>query len=485
MARQFEMNWDGNPAFRWRKTYRGKSYQVTCKELGLPPAKWMKAESGGLANQWWREKLSELEQQKPPSPYQGFADEINDKIAIANQLGLHDEREELQAELKELLAVPVGELPEFPASLITSEETKKRIATAKLFGIEIPDGIDPTILETTFGDSRVWQDRKRRTKSIEQEKTIKAAQQKFLQYRRTRVQVGERSPAGFDNVRRLIETFAEFIGEASHVDSIKAELWQNWYLHIAKRIASKKRGGEGWSSSYGRDLLSMSRAFVKWLWEQDILAAIPKNLDKAEFKFEVPTPEVIQTFSKKEIIALLADAPGQLKLHLLLMLNCGHTQQDISDLKKSEIDLEAGTIKRRRSKTKSKKNVPVVTYKLWKTTLKELKKHLSDDPIHALMTQSGKQWVRTTLRDDGKLSKSDSIDSNFAHLQRKTGIVKSLKVFRSTSASLIGVNPRYRQLRSLFLGHSSKSVADTNYVNAPDEFLAEAIMWLGNELGIP
>lgn len=484
MARQFEMNWDGAPAFRWRKTFKGNSYQVTCKELGLPPAKWTKSESGPLGNLWWRTKLAELEQQKPESIYQAFADDINERIAIANQLGLHDERKELQAELKQLPTVPIAELPEFPAALFRSHETSKRIEAAKLLGIEIPEHVEPAVLETLFGDTRLWQDRKRRTIAIELAKTIKAAKDKFLEYRRAKVQVGERSVAGFDNVRRLIETFAEFIGEASHVDSINSELWQNWYLHIAERIALKKRGKEGWSSSYGRDLLSISRAFVKWLWEQDILATIPKNLDKAEFKFEAHTPEVIQTFSKKEIKTLLDNAPAQLKLHLLLMLNCGHTQQDIADLKKSEIDLKAGTIKRRRSKTKSKKNVPVVTYKLWKSTLTELKKHLSDDPVYALLTQSGKHWVRTTLRDDGKLSKSDSIDSNFAHLQRKTKITKSLKVFRSTSASLIGADPRYRQLRSLFLGHSGKTVADTNYVNAPDEFLAEATAWLGKELGI-
>ena len=485
MPLQLDMNWDGNPAFRWRKTYQGKSYKVTCKELGLPFAKWTKADSAGLANQWWRKKLSELDQQKPASLYQEFVNEIDEKIAIANQLGLHDERKELQASLKQLRAIPVDELPEFPASPIVNEELKKRIETAKLFGIEIPEDIEPIVLESFFGDARIWQDRKRRAKSIEPDKTVKAAAERFQQFRLARVHGGERSVAGYDNIRRMINTFAEFIGEASHVDSINAELWQKWYLNIVKNIASKKQGKEGWSSSYGRDLLLSSKAFVRWLWMQDILKVIPKNLDSPDFKIEVQSPEVIKTFSKNEIKTLLANATGQLKLHLLLMLNCGNTQRDISDLKKSEVDLEAGTIKRRRSKTKGKKTVPVVTYKLWKTTLKELKKHLSDDPIRALLTQSGKNWVRDNLGEGEKYSKTDAIDSNFVHLQRKTGINKSLKVFRSTSANLIGANPRYRQLRSLFLGHSSKAVADTNYVNAPDEFLAEAITWLGKELGIP
>ena len=417
MPLQIEMNWDGSPAFRWRKTHRGKSYKVTCKELGLPFAKWTKADSVGLANQWWRKTLSESDQQRPPSPFQGFAEELNEKIAIANQLGLHDERRELQADLKQLYATPVDELPEFPASLITSEETKKRIETANLFGIVIPNDLDPTILESVFGDDRLWKDRKRRAKAVEPDKTIKAAAERYLQFRLARVHGGERSVAGFDNVRRLVNTFAEFIGEASHVDSINAELWQNWYLNIVKHVASKKQGQEGWSSSYGRDLLSTSRAFVRWLWVHDFLKAIPKNLDSPDFKIEVQTPEVIKTFSKKEIKTLLANATGQLKLHLLLMLNCGNTQKDVSDLKKTEVDLGEGTIKRRRSKTRSKKHVPVVTYKLWKSTLKELKKHLSDDPVRALLTQSGKKWVRDNLGDDEKYSKTDAIDSNYVHLQ--------------------------------------------------------------------
>ena len=110
------------------------------------------------------------------------------------------------------------------------------------------DSIGATTFEARDCSQRLI-DRKRRTKAIEIAKTIKAAKDKFLEYRRAKVQVGERSVAGFDNVRRLIETFAEFIGEASHVDSINSELWQNWYLHIANRIALKKRGQEGWSSS--------------------------------------------------------------------------------------------------------------------------------------------------------------------------------------------------------------------------------------------
>jgi hypothetical protein len=39
-----------------------------------------------------------------------------------------------------------------------------------------------------------------------------------------------------------------------------------------------------------------------------------------------------------------------LTLHLLLMANCGFTQQDVSDLSQDEVDWQLGTITRKRSK---------------------------------------------------------------------------------------------------------------------------------------
>ena len=43
-----------------------------------------------------------------------------------------------------------------------------------------------------------------------------------------------------------------------------------------------------------------------------------------------------------EVKKILAKAHGVLRLHILLFLNCGMTQQDISDLHPSEVDWDGG-----------------------------------------------------------------------------------------------------------------------------------------------
>ncbi len=87
----------------------------------------------------------------------------------------------------------------------------------------------------------------------------------------------------------------------------------------------------------------------------------------------------IKTFEPNELWALYSEcvtkAP-RTALYLLLMANCGMYQNDISELGEDEVDFEAGTITRPRSKTP---NGPVVKYKLWPETLVLLKKFRHKD----------------------------------------------------------------------------------------------------------
>src|SRR4051812_22412596 len=70
MAKTFQMSWVGNTK-RWAKQYRGKSYSVSCRQLGSPPTK---EASWQAANGWWEKKQSEIDGQneaervKPGTP---------------------------------------------------------------------------------------------------------------------------------------------------------------------------------------------------------------------------------------------------------------------------------------------------------------------------------------------------------------------------------------------------------------------------------
>ena len=88
------------------------------------------------------------------------------------------------------------------------------------------------------------------------------------------------------------------------------------------------------------------------------------------------------------------------------------------------------------------------------------------------------------IDDEGELKKIDNVASAFARLKRKTGIKKSPKYLRKTSATLLKSNKDYRGLDVLFLGHAPATVAERHYTQAPQQLLNDALAWLGQQYGI-
>lgn len=464
---------------RWSRMVNGERYHVLCRGLkdgeqpkpnygylGLPESDWTKERSQRAANDWWDRKLAELDGRKPHAA--DYAKAIEDRRTILEAISLDaidDEplAERLKAEIQAVEA-----------------EGKKKIPRPL---VEI--GIFPPLSRMRAGEAIRWLERvdavkrhkKWNGKPDDPDKTLGSAFARYLEGERAalRRRAGA-SPATWDNIRRNVKKFVTHLGgETVSADIITATKWDQWVIALSSNTE--------WSNAHIRDVLVSSRKFVEFLWQTSRIDELPRTLYAA--KIEVADPETIKTLTNQEILSLIAEATGQTKLHLLLMLNIGATQKDIADLTKAQVDLKAGNITRKRSKTRGKRTVPKVTYPLWKTTLAELQKHWSDHETLALTTREGKPWSETGINGDtGKLEKRDGIVSNFRHLRKRCGIKTTLKVFRSTSGDRIGQSREFRELRTLFLGHSNKLMADRRYGNAPDKFLAEAIDWLGKQYGL-
>jgi hypothetical protein len=185
----------------------------------------------------------------------------------------------------------------------------------------------------------------------------------------------------------------------------------------------------------------------------------------------------------EEVRTLIGKAPGQLKLHLLLMLNCGMTQVDISDLHPGEIDWGRGRIKRKRSKTADHDHVPTVEYSLWPSTWGTLQEFGLRGGDRVLLTESGRPWLRDKLKGDGTRSKVDAIKSNYVHLQSKTRFAYPLKLFRKTSATIIESHEHFGRYVGYFLGHSPRSLAERHYAAPSPELFDKIIKWLGEQYG--
>ena len=195
--------------------------------------------------------------------------------------------------------------------------------------------------------------------------------------------------------------------------------------------------------------------------------AAPENLHDKRMRFTIPTKEV-EVFSLEETRSLMAAAREQVRLLILLTLNCGMTQVDISDSRHEEVDWDAGRLRRKRSKTSHHKKAPEVEYPLWAETLELLKQFRSSDPDHVLVTKSGRPWV------DRKTRNTDSVRTEFDKLDARL----PFKHLRKTAATILGGHPVFRAYAQYFLGHAPDTVADVHYIRPSQEQFDLAILWL-------
>jgi len=489
MARKCLMSWIGSQA-RWMKMHRRERYAVSCRQLGTERTK---EASTKAANEWWTAKLAEIESRPPePHPHQATLDLLKKRQTWAVTHCHIDEANRISEQ--------IGKVEQLTSiDDLATEWPTESIEVAKLFGIEVPDDLDPAAAEHFFGDKRIWQDRIARdeTNSTPLDRTVGYLVDCWVKEQQKRVAAKQLSPDRADNNRICIYHFRDFLHAATSVDVIDAIIWDRYYYQCLGRIRDPDAEDSGdvdgnrrkitepqmpprWSVDYAGKVFAVARSFIRYLWERNYIE-LPRNINSKTHAF-CAGPRKIPTFTVDEVNALVDAATGQLKLHLMLMTNCGMTQGDISNLRQSEIDWDRGRIIRQRSKMWREKGVPEANYELWPLTFSLLKKYRSNDKQWALLTVSGGRWVAKALVD-GKLRKADNIASCYVHLKKKTGIKKPLKLLRKTSATLIESHPQYGRYKQHFLGHSPRSIADKHYAAASDSLFDEIVLWLGKQYG--
>ena len=142
-------------------------------------------------------------------------------------------------------------------------------------------------------------------------------------------------------------------------------------------------------------------------------------------------------------------------MFMLLGLNCGMGQTDISSLRIGEVSIEAARIIRKRTKTKVHSE-----FALWPLTVEMLKLHgnLNGKPNdRVFLSKSGLPLVREYFIDD-KFKRTDAIRSAFFRLMKKTKIPnhRGFYSLRKTAASEIEIIDS--AVTEMFLGHSEKGM---------------------------
>jgi hypothetical protein len=436
---------------RWVKKYRGKQYFVSPRQLGIKDS--TKETSRTAANEWWKRKLESIEAAPADSRQESWPSLRRKELA-----DLHRSNGDVAA-AKKVEAQSDKEIRNGFASQLAD-----KIVAHKL-------GIDLDAIERVA----VLEDRKTRNPA-DRNRTVRFHATEFLKHKETQAIAGVLSVGRWGALKTHIQIFQDWIGGDSAIDGITSQKVKGFYHHLLEST--------DWTGVYKSTVFVSGKSFIRSL-ARDELIPLPSNLDSKDFRFP-DNAKKIKTFTVDELKALLAAGSERVRLYLLLMMNCGYYQKDISDLQHDEVDWKKGRIKRKRSKTEQHDEVPTVDYPLWKETFRLLKRHRSQDKDRVFLTSESKPLKQESIVA-GVLVKTDNIQSAYRRLQDKMKLKpsqrKPLKLIRKTSANLLDSNKDYARYVSHFLGHAPQSMKDKHYTSGSVAIFDEAVKWLGKQYG--
>lgn len=431
MAKKELMGWIAERK-TWQKRYNGILYTRSCRQLKAPPNK---AASVDAANAWWEAKQKELDQTTVTS--------VGHHTEILNRANQWAELHEVEDRL-----------------LVWDDEKQDRLTWRGL----------------SEEARAVWLDRIKSITPRRRSGNLDKLIAQFLDYKQAKVAAGQLSAGRWDNCRRYLSQWKQFIGnpDPKALDGIQLE---RYHALLLRRIAANNVAQETAKSN-----LSVVKEFYGWLHKQDVLDKTPKNLDDINITVE---KKRVKTLPLDYIKRLLAGATDREKLYLLLMMNCGMTQGDISGLRQEEVNWNKGIIVRKRSKTKQHQGVPTVSFPIWRSTLKLLQSFHTKKGDYVLTNEDGGQLKTERITDDGKYTKTDNIAVAYYRLCKRLKIKQQpLKLIRKTSATLLRNSDQYSQFAVLFLGHSPRGIAETHYFGDAGVSFSDAIRWLAKQYGV-
>ena len=345
-------------------------------------------------------------------------------------------------------------------------------------------------LESGFGPplpsesvTAVWKERFRLETTEAEAQTIKATIDAFLDGKRTKADAGQISLGRWQFLGDTLAHFRRSAGDANPITAINEKCLSTFYNTLLGRMTEGKM-----SATYAASVFSIARQFIRWAYREGWLKIPPRNLDAQDFTFDAKDGIEIKTFKRSEITAILDGATDRKKLYIMLGLNCGFYAKDIAALTHTQINLQKGLIRRKRSKTEKSKRVPTVTYPLWPMTLELLKKFSSEHPTLVLVNEDGGPLWHEHVNDDGKRVHVDNIKVAWYRLKvrlKDQGITvaKPFKCLRKTSASALDKHRQYGRYAPYFLGHAPRDMSRKHYTKPSRIQFRSAVEWLGRKLG--
>ncbi|MCA8993694.1 MAG: tyrosine-type recombinase/integrase [Planctomycetaceae bacterium] len=508
MPRKFRLTWqpgkDGREG-RWRKKYKNKVYYYPGGSGKYDRAAYDAAYAA------WESDKSRIDATAPRAHQVSYEEAISEweqVLAWSNRHGhldmaaiayekLQDLRRKLEAPkltalrasewFADQIKFPTIQLPEDLMEQVAADladgnvqfRTLPNLTPAKAaeLAAEI-DGSPQRIVEEQWKDRLRQQERR----TALQDASLNTHVEEYVRQKEQKVEVGELSAGRAYAIRLHLMYFRDWLGKDTGVAEIDGSTLLKYQTHLLANLKAK-----GWSRTTAQHYLKSVKAFVRWLWQTEEIPSLPRVLDGKTGPLNItPNPPAIIVYTTDEITQLLKAATDRTKLYILLMLNCGMTQKDISDLKVADVNWEQGRIIRKRSKTSHFETVPKVSYVLWTETFRLLQQERSSVSTERVLTNANGSPICTEqIGEDGKFKKTDNVKNAFERLRKKVGVKKPLKSFKKTSASLLKDEERFQSLEDLFLGHAPKKMSDKHYTEVPGKLLDRGIAWLETLYKIP
>ncbi|MDY0167227.1 MAG: hypothetical protein RBS80_11835, partial [Thermoguttaceae bacterium] len=397
------MSWS---AKRWHKQYRGKHYTVSPRQLGTPATR---AASRVAANEWWEQTKDEIDSLPPEVRHPQELIEHYDYSRENHRLFAKWQRthgqlhlaEKSESHLEWLDSALQSEHPPYPLSKWQEDPLWQ-------------ERRDPE------GDL-VWMDRfnylrreEAGTGNIPTENTIRGHIDSFLKLLEVQQTQGRITLGTYQTCFHRLQVFRKWVSPDNALDNLNESMIQDFFVWLATECTEGRMASET-AVAVQRNV----RRFVRSRWELRLID-LPRNLNSRNLTIG-NSVQAIETLTVAQVKEYLAASSGRLKLFVLLMLNCGMYSSDIGGMTKREVDLRAGTITRKRTKTRNRsEKVPTVTYRLWDETLTLLRTHESSDSVLCLLNEKGGPLWIERRQEEGKYTRNDTVKNLWFRFQAHT-----------------------------------------------------------------
>lgn len=280
--------------------------------------------------------------------------------------------------------------------------------------------------------------------------TVKYACNAFLEAKERLVDSGELSRRQFGNYFGICKKIIDQFGGWRLVEDLRSEDFREF-----RSVLSKGRG----LVTLANDVRQV-RIVFKWAADEKL---IPHPVEFGR-EFRTPAKSALRRsrtakgqrmFEAAEVRTLLDSAKEPLRTMILLSINTGFGQSDISALRLSNLDLESGWVDYPRPKTGVERRAP-----LWPETIESLRKVIDErkepkDPGHAdlvFLTRCRVPWVRVSTKG----GPVDAVACEFAKLLSEAGLKRPGLGYYALRHSFetVGGGSRDQVATSFLMGHS-------------------------------